>query len=75
MTMTRIIKKVIKWNTTGKLKKFRVNLQDAEKMCLPQTWKAPIVKRTTTTKELLLIIYFYTTKCIFREIRICHYAL
>ena len=30
--MTRIIKKVITWNTTGKLKKFRVNLQDAEKM-------------------------------------------
>ena len=35
MTMTRIIKKVITWNTTGKLKKFRVNLQDAEKMFLP----------------------------------------
>lgn len=42
--MTRIIKKVITWNTTGKLKKFRVNLQDAEKMFFPQTWKAPIVK-------------------------------
>ena len=77
MTMTRMTRRVMTWNTTGKLKKFRVNLQDAEKKfrSVSRTWKAPIVKRTTTTKELLLIIYFYTTKCIFREIRICHYAL
>ena len=44
MTMTRMTRRVMTWNTTGKLKKFRVNLQDAEKMCPPQTWKAPIVK-------------------------------
>ena len=31
MTMTRMTRRVMTWNTTGKLKKFRVNLQDAEK--------------------------------------------
>ena len=31
MTMTRITKRVMTWNTTGKLTKFGVNLQDAEK--------------------------------------------
>lgn len=46
MTMTRMTKRVMTWNTTGKLKKFRVNLQDAEKKfrSVSRTWKAPIVK-------------------------------
>ena len=45
MTMTRMTKRVMTWNTTGKLKKFRVNLQEAEKFrSVYRTWKAPIVK-------------------------------
>lgn len=69
MTMTRMTRRVMTWNTTGKLKKFRVNLQDAEKKfrSVSRTWKAPIVKWTTTTKELLLIYYIFTLQSVFLE--------
>ena len=67
--MTRMTKRVMTWKTAGKVTKFRVNLQDAEKKfrSVSRTWKAPIVKWTTTTKELLLIYYIFTLQSVFLE--------
>ena len=44
--MTRMTKRVMTWKTAGKVTKFRVNLQGAEKKfrSVSRTWKAPIVK-------------------------------
>ena len=67
--MTRMTRRVMTWKTAGKVTKFRVNLQDAEKKfrSVSSTWKAPIVKWTTTTKELLLIYYIFTLQSVFLE--------